>query len=222
MGERRLTKAAPKPPKVDPEAFLQVIRTEGVSLKKACEKVGANYSLVYSWVRRDKFDLPRRINMAQEAYAKRLAINTAEVFEETLRPSHLVAFLEQFKRGGEQIDSCRYAGFSFKKLQDYCNPAHVDYNWWFAESFEALLEEQRQELRDKAIKGGLADARSAAQLLRDIERVQRPAGKSEDGSEQTISDDQILEALERIAAKVNSEPTELPAVEPGSLQAAPS
>lgn len=231
MGERKPSAKLGKqewnqPPKVDPEAVLQIIRNEGLSVPNACKKAGMKYNLFYTWMRRGKFDLVKRVAHAKEAYSKRLAIDTAKVFDESSRPPQLVAFLEQFKRTGEQIDSCRFAGISFRQLQDICNPAHVNYNWWFATEFDALLEEQRQQLRDKAILGGLADGKSAAQVLRDIERVQRPAGKDEDSSE-SVSDDQILEALERIAAKVNATqnnygPSELPTDESGPLPIAPS
>lgn len=220
MGERAKWT---RPPKVDPEAVLQIIRQEGIAVSKACERVGLSYSLFTSWVRRGKWDLKERIAHAKDTYSKKLAVETAAEFDKEKRPKHLVAFLEQFRRTGEQIDSCRYAGFSYRDLQEFCDEKNIHYNWWFATEFDALLEEQRQELRDKAMKGGLSDPRSAAQLLRDIERIQRPPGKEaqERGEGTEISDDQILEALERIAAKVNESP-ELPPVESGSLQAAPS
>lgn len=221
MGEGK--KGWNRPPKVDPEAVLQLIRSEGLSIKAACERAGISYNLFTTWRRRGKFDLAARIEHAKDSYSKKLALNTAAEFDKEKRPRHLVAFLEQFKRTGEQIDSCRFAGFSYRDLQEFCDEKHIHYNWWFATEFDALLEEQRQELRDKAMKGGLSDPRSAAQLLRDIERIQRPPAKEAEarGEGTEISDDQILEALERIAAKVNESP-ELPPVESGSLQVAPS
>lgn len=206
---------------IDPEAVIDLVRN-GETLEAACDKLGLKYSTFYGWVRRGKWNLRERIKEAKVVYNKKLSAQTAEVFPDKAKPRQLQIFLDKFKLCGEQIAACRFANITYDQLKDFCNPAHVTYNWWFAESFESLLEEQRQELRDKAIVGGLSDARSAAQLLRDIERIQRSPGKDQDGREETISDDQILEALERIAAKVNSEPTELPAVEPGPLQTAPS
>lgn len=204
---------------LDPEVLLDLVR-DGLTLKQACEKVGIKYTTVYGWIRRGKFNLQERVQAAKAVFDKKLAAASVDLLPDKSKPKHLQSFLDHFRLNGEQIAACRFAGITYQAFRDYCDPRHVSYSWWFATEFEALLEEQQMELRDKAIQGALKDPRLASQILRDIERVQKTPVQQAGETAETVSDDQILEALSRIAEKINA--PELPPLEPGSVQVAPS